>query len=106
MRYIEFGKDKDKVSELVMGLMRIADMNVQDITNLIQTGLEQGINFLDTADCYANGRAEELLGNAFTENPGLRDKVFCSQSAVSAVMKISLGLISRRITFWRLWTEA
>lgn len=76
MRTIEFGKDKDKVSEIVMGLMRIDHMKSDDAAALIKTGLEQGINFLDTADCYGNGEAESVLGKVFTENKGLREKVF------------------------------
>lgn len=76
MRYIEFGKDNRKVSEIVMGLMRIADMSTKDVANLIYTGLEVGINFLDTADIYAKGKAEEILGDVFVENPDLREKVF------------------------------
>ena len=74
MRMIEFGKDK--VSEIVMGLMRITDMKSDDVATLIKTGLEQGINFLDTADCYGNGEAESVLGNVFAENQGLRENVF------------------------------
>ena len=76
MRYIEFGEDKRKVSEIVMGLMRIADMSTKEIATLIDTGLEVGINFLDTADIYAKGMAEEILGDVFVENPNLREKVF------------------------------
>lgn len=76
MRYIEFGADKRKVSEIVMGLMRIAEMSTKDVANLIETGLEVGINFLDTADIYAKGRSEEILGDVFVENPNLREKVF------------------------------
>lgn len=59
MRMIEFGKDKDKISEIVMGLMRISDMNSEDVAALVKTGLEQGINFLDTADCYGHGRTKK-----------------------------------------------
>ena len=76
MRYIEFGEGKEKVSELIMGLMRIGEMSVKEVTELIQTGLEEGINFLDLADIYAGGKSEELVGTAFAENPGLREKVF------------------------------
>lgn len=76
MRYIEFGEDKRKVSEIVMGLMRIADMSIKEVATLIDTGLEVGINFLDTADIYAKGKAEEILGDVFVENPKLREKVF------------------------------
>ncbi|MDO4258439.1 MAG: aldo/keto reductase [Actinomycetaceae bacterium] len=76
MRYIEFGQDQDKVSEIIIGLMRVADMTPKALEELVQTGLDEGINFLDTADCYANGRAEEVLGAALARKPGLRDEVF------------------------------
>lgn len=56
--------------------MRISEMSTAQIAELINTGLEEGINFLDTADCYANGAAEQVLGDTFAENPGLREKVF------------------------------
>ncbi len=46
MQYIEFGKDKDKVSEIVMGLMRISEMSTGEALDLIsRLGLEAGINF-------------------------------------------------------------
>jgi len=38
----------------------------------LQTALDNGINFFDTADCYGAGHSEELLGKAFK---GKRDKV-------------------------------
>ena len=76
MRYIEFGKDKREVSEIVIGLMRIAEMSTKQVAELIYTGLDAGINFLDTADIYAKGKSEEILGEVFTENPDLREKVF------------------------------
>ena len=56
MQYIEFGKDKDKVSEIVMGLMRISEMSTGEVLDLIETGLEEGINFLDLADIYGGGK--------------------------------------------------
>ena len=31
--------------------------------------LEQGVRYFDTADCYANGKAEQLLGAALSRNP-------------------------------------
>lgn len=76
MKYIQFGQDKDQVSEIIMGLMRITDMSTEETTILIKTGLEQGINFLDIADCYGRGKAEEILGDVFVKNPELRNKVF------------------------------
>lgn len=76
MKYISFGMKDTKVSQIIIGLMRTAQMSTNEVAALIETGLEEGINFLDTADCYTNGKAEEVLGNTFAENPGLREKVF------------------------------
>ena len=43
MRYIEFGKDKEKVSELIIGLMRISEMTTEAVAELIHTGLKKGL---------------------------------------------------------------
>lgn len=75
MKYVEFGADKQQASTIVIGLMRIADMSTKEAAALIEAGLEVGINFLDTADIYARGKSEEILGNVFAENPSLREKV-------------------------------
>ena len=76
MDYINFGETKDSVSKVILGLMRTSDMRVDELTGLCRAALDEGINFFDTADCYANGRAEELLGEVFQRDSGLRDKVF------------------------------
>lgn len=75
MKYVEFGAEKAQASEVIIGLMRIAEMSTKEVTALIEAGLESGINFLDTADIYARGKSEEILGKVFAENPGLRSKV-------------------------------
>lgn len=76
MKYVEFGSDKKKVSEIVIGTMRIAGMNNKEVAELLNAGLESGINFLDTADIYAGGKSEKSLGEVFKENSGLREKFF------------------------------
>ena len=76
MDYINFGETKDSVSKVILGLMRTSDMRVDELTGLCRAAFDEGINFFDTADCYANGRAEELLGEVFQRDSGLRDKVF------------------------------
>ncbi len=76
MRYIEFGEQKAKVSEVMIGLMRVDKMSVAEVTELIQTALDEGINAIDIADIYGAGACESLLGEAFAANPGLRDRVF------------------------------
>ena len=76
MRYTVFGNEDTKVSAVMLGLMRIADMNADKVKGLIETGLDAGINALDNADIYGGGRSEELVGEVFASSPSLRDRVF------------------------------
>lgn len=41
--------------------MRIWSMGLKDASKLIDTALEEGINFFDHADIYGSGKSEELL---------------------------------------------
>ncbi len=74
MRYIEFGRNNTKVSEVVLGTMRIALMQPEAVADLIETALDCGINAVDTAPIY--GPSETILGNAFAGRAGLRDRVW------------------------------
>ena len=77
MKYVELGQNKTRVSNVVLGLMRIPELKEgQKVASLVNSALDNGINMLDIADCYTKGRAEELLGEAFKCDPSLRDKVF------------------------------
>lgn len=76
MRYIEFGKNKALVSEIVLGSMRIPQMSATEVRELIDTCLDEGINVIDTADIYGGGHCEELIGDAIASMPGLRDEIF------------------------------
>ncbi|SKA69608.1 Predicted oxidoreductase [Succinivibrio dextrinosolvens DSM 3072] len=73
MKYIEFGCNRVKASQVVLGLMRIPELDIQGIDALLNTARDNGINFLDIADCYSAGKAESLLGEVFKKNPSLRD---------------------------------
>lgn len=101
MRYIEFGENKEKVSEIIMGLMRISDMTVKETAALIDTGLEEGINFLDLADIYGNGKSEEIVGSVFTENPGLREKVFLQSKCGIRIDPDFTYFVFQKIIFWK-----
>ncbi|MBP3894243.1 MAG: aldo/keto reductase [Atopobiaceae bacterium] len=74
MRYITFGSNDTKVSEVVMGMMRIGGKGPAEIADLIECGLECGINAVDTAPIY--DPSEGKLGEAFALRSGLRDKVW------------------------------
>ena len=76
MKYIPFGTQKRDVSQILLGMMRISSMTVTEAAALVEGALDAGINALDTADIYANGKCEEILGQVFAARPGLREKVF------------------------------
>ncbi len=73
MKYISI-KGK-KVSAIAQGCMRIADMEVSQVCQLIEVLLENGINFWDHADIYGGGRSEEVFGKALMEMSGVRDNL-------------------------------
>lgn len=78
MHYRVFGKTDWKVSEIGFGGARIGGLLAQDggrATSLrtLAAAFDAGINFYDTADMYAQGESEALIGKAFRTS---RDKVF------------------------------
>lgn len=76
MHTVEFGPSKQKVSSVMLGLMRVQDMDADSLSKLLHTALDAGITAIDTADIYAGGRSEELLGEVFAKEPGLRGRFF------------------------------
>jgi aryl-alcohol dehydrogenase-like predicted oxidoreductase len=74
MRYSTFGRTGLFVSELCFGSMtfggksgiweKIGRTPQQDADRLVGTALDAGINFFDTADVYAEGESERILGQA------------------------------------------
>jgi len=77
MNFHEFGKTGMTVSEIGFGGSRIggffADKNsTGEALNVLRKALDCGITFYDTADMYAQGESEALIGTAFR---GQRDKV-------------------------------
>ncbi len=67
LEYRSLGKTGLKVTAVSMGVMNCSDPAV------LLRAFDLGINFYDTADCYMNGRNEEMVGKAFE---GRRQKVF------------------------------
>lgn len=76
MRYIKFGERQKEVSEVVLGLMRISEMTVDQVEDLIESALAVGINAFDIADCYGHGKCEQVLGEVLKRRPDLREKMW------------------------------
>ncbi|MEM1428482.1 MAG: aldo/keto reductase [Pseudomonadota bacterium] len=74
MRYRRLGHSGLFVSELCLGTMtfggtddmwgQIGQLEQGDADTLVRTALDAGINFIDTANVYASGRSEAILGQS------------------------------------------
>ena len=74
MRYRKLGNTGLIVSEMCLGAMTfgsgegmwatVAGVSQEDVGEIIKTSFDRGINFIDTADFYSNGRSEVVTGHA------------------------------------------
>lgn len=74
MEYRKLGNTGLIVSEMCLGAMTfgsgegmwatVAGVSQENTSDLIKTAFDRGINFIDTADFYSNGRSEVVTGNA------------------------------------------
>lgn len=71
MHYRRLGRTGLKVSEISLGAWVTfgSQLEEQSAINLFQAAYDQGINFFDNADMYAEGRAETVMGKAMQGIP-------------------------------------
>jgi aryl-alcohol dehydrogenase-like predicted oxidoreductase len=79
MRYAQLGRSGLKVSRLVLGTMNFGPYTDEpDAHAIMDSALDAGINFFDTANVYGwgenKGRTEEIIGTWFAQGGGRRDK--------------------------------
>jgi aryl-alcohol dehydrogenase-like predicted oxidoreductase len=71
MKYRSFGRTGWQVSEISFGAWALgADwghVSEEDALDALHAALDQGINFIDTADVYGDGRSERLIAQALKE---------------------------------------
>lgn len=68
------GKSNNKVTMLGLGGNHIGWTNERDAQEVVETALEGGIRFFDTAESYGRGRAEERYGQWLV--PKYRDEIY------------------------------
>jgi aryl-alcohol dehydrogenase-like predicted oxidoreductase len=76
MEYKNFGRTGVKVSRICLGCMMFGWRSSEtDSIKIIDKAIDDGINFLDTANVYGRGSSEEIVGKSLKQN-GKRDKIF------------------------------
>ncbi len=75
MEYRALGRTGVQVSPLCLGCMMFGGKtNEVDSIAMIDHAVEQGINFIDTANSYSRGESEKVVGNALSRD-GKRDRI-------------------------------
>jgi aryl-alcohol dehydrogenase-like predicted oxidoreductase len=78
MKYRKLGNTGLIVSEVALGTMQfggrmnMGNLGQEDTTRMVRFALDQGINFIDTADVYSLGESESMVGNALK---GVRQEI-------------------------------
>ena len=75
MKYLKIAKSDMDASEISLGCMRISGLSNQQIAALVNTALDEGINFFDHADVYGGGKSESKFAEALEMTPRLRERL-------------------------------
>ncbi|WP_185984254.1 aldo/keto reductase [Aureimonas mangrovi] len=95
MRMRKFGNSGLIVSEISFGAMtfggtdgiwgQVGRLGQEEADALVKAALDAGINLFDTANIYAHGRSEEILGQSLKNLGVARDDVVVATKAASAM---------------------
>ena len=87
MEYRQLGRTGVRVSKLCLGTMNFAGRTDEaEGKRIVDEAIDGGVNFIDTADCYARGGSEEIVGKALKAN-GHRDDVVLATKGVANMGK-------------------
>ena len=75
MKKIALGAGALNASEISLGCMRMADLSPLKARTMIETALEEGIDFFDHADIYGGGQSESIFAEAIGMNPSVRENL-------------------------------
>jgi diketogulonate reductase-like aldo/keto reductase len=88
VEYRRLGRTSEKISAIGMGTWRVGSHKSQEERaeqiRAVRRGIELGINLIDTAEMYGEGRSESLIGEAIA---GRRDSVFIATKVWSTHLR-------------------
>ena len=103
MNYRMLGRTGWNVSEISFGAWAIGGAwgDVDDAESLaaLHRAIDLGVNFIDTADVYGDGRSERLIGKLVAERP--RDQIIVATKAGRRLPKqVTEGYSRENLTAW------
>jgi diketogulonate reductase-like aldo/keto reductase len=106
VEYRQLGRTGEKVSTIGMGTWKMGAYSTSEEranqVNALKKGIELGINLIDTAEMYASGRSEEVVGEAIR---GIRKDVFIATKVSPANLHYDNVIRSCRGSLRRLGTS-
>lgn len=75
MKRIKVGSVDLEASAVVLGCMRMNALSQKEATAVIETAVENGIDFFDHADIYGGGECETLFGKALQDSSVKREDI-------------------------------
>lgn len=116
MEYVRLGHSGIEVSRICIGGMSFGEpdkanhewtINPEETEAVIKYAFDAGINYIDTANCYAKGTSEEYIGRALKHAGIPRDKVVLQSKVFFNEGGLSREAINREIdgTLSRLGTD-
>ena len=106
MKYTALGHSGIEVSRICIGGMSFGEpdaanhewtIGAEETEAVIAHAFENGINYIDTANCYAHGTSEEYIGRALRKVGILRDEVVLQSKVFFNEGGLSKEAIEREI---------
>lgn len=80
MKMVWIDERRWNVPAIVVGCMRLGEMDGKSMNAFLHAALEQGANYFDHADIYAGGKSEEIFGQAVKEDSSIKREDLIIQS--------------------------
>lgn len=80
MKMVWIDERRWNVPAIVVGCMRLGEMDGNSMNAFLHAALEQGANYFDHADIYAGGKSEEIFGQAVKEDSSIKREDLIIQS--------------------------
>ncbi len=109
MEYSILGKSKLKVSRIALGSWQFGSQawglkDKETIRKIVYTAIENGINFIDTAEVYGDGFSEDMIGSIIKEM-GIREDIVIATKVSPSHLKFKDVIKSLEKSLERLKTS-
>ncbi|PWG00278.1 aldo/keto reductase [Levilactobacillus bambusae] len=76
MKQLKMGNTNWRVSAVALGIMRMEALSADDAARTLEAAHDAGINYIDSADIYGQGKSEEVFASAMKASNLNRDDFY------------------------------